>query len=226
MKSLHINILTTKKYSDIQTSILNTWLKNINDYIFYTDEINDIGNQTSCSHKSSYEYCGIKQLNRFKQIIDNKEYLKYDFFLFCDDDTVINIKKIINLIQILDDNYVYGCRANTWTIDPTLYYCSGGAGFLVPSKLFKNLKIYPYQYPFNDEKVYHLYGYSDVQAGLFFRDNDYECKNIDGFYYSQPKDFYLDENNPNDKEKIKNAYSFHYIKNHEQRKLITQIFND
>jgi hypothetical protein len=60
---------------------------------------------------------------------------------------------------------------------------------------------------------------------LFFRDNQFVCKNISGFYYDQPTIFSIDENNINDYEKIKNAYTFHYIKTHEQREKITKIFN-
>jgi hypothetical protein len=226
MSNYLINILTTGSYSDRQESILKTWLNQISNYVFYTDNVNNIGNQISVTDKTSYEYCGLKQINRFKQIIKKKEYLNYDFFIFCDDDTVLNIKNINLLIKNLDINFVYGCVGNTWTPDNSLYYCSGGAGFIVPSKIFKNLKKQPFLYPYDDEKHHHMFGWSDVQAGLFFRDNNFKCINVDGFYYSEPKEFNIDEKNPENFDKIKEAYSFHYIRTHEQRKVITDIFNN
>ena len=223
MKKLLINILTTYKYEDIQKSILNTWLKNYNEYVFYTDKINNIGNQISVTDKSSYEYCGLKQINRFKQIIDRKEYLNYDFFLFCDDDTVVNTKKLLKFVEDADTNYIYGCVGNTWTVDKNLFYCSGGAGFLVSAQIFKNYIKYPFLYPHDDGEHHHMYGYSDVQAGLFFRDNNFKCKNIEGFYSGPPDGFGIKND---DYEKIKNSYTFHHIKTNEQREKISNIFNN
>lgn len=221
-----INILTTNSLKDRQKSILDTWLHGYSDYVFYTDQVNNNGNQISVTDKSSYEYCGLKQINRFKQILSNKEYLNYDFFLFCDDDTVVNIKNILKLIQTLDVNFIHGHVLNgSWDYDKNLKYCSGGAGFIVPSNLLKLVKKQPILYPYDDGIFHPMFGWSDVQSGLFFRDNNFICKNLPKFYYDQPQKFNLNENDPNNHEEIKQSYTFHYIKTHEQRQKITQIFN-
>jgi len=218
--------MTTKNYCDRQNSILQTWLKGFEDYVFYTDIVNDIGKQVSVTSKSSYEYCGLKQINEFKRILNQNLFDFYDYFLFCDDDTVVNIKKIQQLIQNLDPNYVYGWNSTgSWPVDPDLNYCSGGAGFLVSSNIFKNIKIFPKLYPNGDDLHVKMYEFSDVQAGLFFRDNKINYKFIEGFYYDVPKTFGFDITTEEGREKIKNSYTFHFGRTDELRSLISNIFN-
>jgi hypothetical protein len=219
--------MTTGNYRDRQKSIHETWLNGYNNYVFYTDTVTDIGNQVSVTTKNSYEYCGLKQINEFKRILTSGLFDFYDYFFFCDDDTVVNIKKLKQFIQTADPNYIYGWNSTgSWPIDTDLKYCSGGAGFLVSSEIFKNIKIYPQLYPNGDDMHVKMYEFSDVQAGLFFRDNNIKYKFIDGFYYDVPSVFGFDENTKEGIEKIKNSYSFHFVRTHELRQKLFNIFND
>jgi hypothetical protein len=214
MLNLSINILTTGNNKDRQQSILNTWLKNNTDYVFYTDFDTGVGNQIEHTTNTSVDSGGEKHILEIQRIIREKLYEKYEWFYFCDDDTVPNIKLLKTFLLSAEKNKVYGAVGNTWAEDYSLFYLSGGAGYIVHSDIFKN-KPYP--------RLKRII-WSDVQFGLWLREQNIIPIHINEFKWDHPSIFGLNINDPNDHEKIKSYISFHYIKNNNDRELITNIF--
>jgi hypothetical protein len=102
------------------------------------------------------------------------------------------------LLNTFDEECVHGSVLNgTWPGDITLNYCSGGAGYLIHSKLINKIA--------QNIEIRNT-GYSDVTLGLFLRDNNIKSINYE-LFNSQPPDFH---NVPIIN--VKNYISFHYIK--------------
>lgn len=194
-------ILTTHKNKDRQQSILNTWGKEIV-HLFYTDQSTFLGNQYVVSNNDTYYSGAEKQINILKVI---RDYITDNYWiLFCDDDTVPNLKLMESILPSLDKSKVYGRAINHFTPIPDLVYPSGGAGFLIHMTRIYNTKI--------DESILHKTWYSDVAFGLWMRDNDIEIINDDRFNMDLPEK--LDPN----------ALTYHYVKTHEDRVRVTNLF--
>jgi hypothetical protein len=187
MKDIVYFILTTHKNKSRHTFLEETWLKG-NDYAYYSDAPGS--NTIKVSDDDSYHSNEEKQINILNFVINNME-LKHPWLCFCDDDTFIYSKNLDNKVKTLDDNMVYGQVLSTHAINR---YPSGGAGWLISSKLLKSIKQF---------KNYST-GFSDVSLGLNFRDMSIDIKQIDEMH-GQPPAFY----NITDPQK---HISFHYIK--------------
>lgn len=209
-----IHILTTHKNKSRQECLLTAWLKDKDNYTFYTDKDTGVGNQVEVDPDDTYFSNGKKNLRELKRIYENKLHKNVDWLLFCDDDTFVNIPNLERLLPTLDKKVMYGCVLNgTWPGDPSLSYLSGGAGYLMSSKLLDILSFPPLellQYSF----------YSDVCVGLWMRAHGVQFNNIAGFHTDIPEVYNLDKNY------IKQAYTFHYVKECSQVQSLLEKFND
>lgn len=215
MDNLSIHLITTGSNKDRQQSVLDTWLKNHDDYVFYTDFDSSIGNQVELTTNTAVDSGGEKHILEIQRIMREKLFERYEWFYFCDDDTVPNLKLMKTFLSSAEKNKVYGAVGNTWAEDLTLFYLSGGAGYIVHSDIFKN-RMYP--------RLKRIV-WGDVQFGLWLREQNITPVHVNEFKWDHPSIFGMDINNPNDHEKIKSHLSFHYIKNNTDRQIITNIFN-
>lgn len=206
-----IHILTTHKNKHRQEGLIATWLKDKDNYTFYTDRSTEIGNQAEVDPDDTYFSNGKKNLRELKRIYENNLQSNVDWMLFCDDDTFVNITKLEKLLPTLNKKIMYGSiLKGTWPGDPSLNYLSGGAGYLISSELLTRLGYPPlallnYSY------------YSDVCVGLWARANGVQIEQITGFYSQSPEFYTLDQ------EAIKEAYTFHYIKTQEQVEILMEL---
>jgi hypothetical protein len=206
-----IHILTTHKYADRQKAVLNTWLKGRDNYIFYTDKKLDVGNQEVVCENDTYFSNGFKNLAELNRINFYNLHENVDWMLFCDDDTFVNLPKLELLLPTLDTSKVYG-HILTWAVDRTLLYCSGGAGYLVSSKLLK--KFGPPSFKYLNTSLY-----ADVCVGLWCRENSILVENVPGFHSQPPKVYNLNEI------EISNSITFHYIKTLDEQAELARICN-
>lgn len=209
-----IHILTTHKNKNRQKTILDTWLKEKNNYIFYTDKTTGVGNQAEVDPDDTYYSNGKKNLAELLRVYRTEHYKNVDWMLFCDDDTCVNLSNLEELLPTLDPLKMYGSLlSGTWPGDTGLKYLSGGAGYLIPSKLIEKKAVPDLGYLL---KSY----YSDVCVGLWARDNDIEMVDVKGFYSQDPSFYNLTD------EDIKQSYTFHYIKECSSVKNLLSKFNN
>lgn len=171
MKNLLCFILTTPKYEDRIKRIENTWAKNLNT-IFYSNHQDIARNILKVTDEDSYQSAALKQINIINVLPsltkDGVSILDiYDWLLFCDDDTFVNSNVIKKEIEYCNELCAYGNVFNKQkhptnpihnnpSIPNNFEYLSGGAGFLLSTRLLKCLGKFKY------------YGHShgDVEIGL------------------------------------------------------------
>lgn len=193
MKILFV-ILHGLKNKSRYFTIKNTWGKDV-DLLFYSDYEDLEKNIIKVSNRTDYHSNEEKHINILKFLENNHK--NYDWFFFCDDDTFVNTKKLIDNLENFDSRCVNGSVINCWPKDFTLNYCSGGAGYLIHRSLLdiisKNIRV------LNS-------GYSDVTLGLFLRDNNIKSINYDWFNTQAPNFYGYDFSVAH------NYITFHYIK--------------
>jgi len=190
---------------DRQLSILNTWGKEVVNLCFYTDFNTNIGNQICLTNNDTYSSGAEKQVLEIHRIRKDTNLLdNFKWFFFCDDDTFVNYKNLVTYCENLDDTKCYGHIGNSFMPDLTLNYFSGGAGFLIPSKILKNNK---------DIIFYKDIIWGDVHVGLWLRQNGITLINEGRLNNNTPE-----EVGKTSKNIIKNQISFHYIKTFEKMK--------
>lgn len=185
-------ILHTQRQESRAHNILSTWGKDQN-ILFYSDHEDKTINCHKVTEQSDYSSGQIKQINIFPLLLTNFNY--YDWYFFCDNDTFVNTKLMRSFTVNADYNKIHCQILNTWPNDVSLYYPSGGAGYLVSGHLLKqftNLK-------YNDTQ------FSDVSIGINIRDKKLILQHRE-LFKSQPPKFYNIDN-----AKIKDYISFHYI---------------
>jgi hypothetical protein len=195
MKKILYVILHGKIYSERYYSIKNTWGNN-NDLLFYGDYENKDNGIIKVSNDFTYHSNEEKHINVLRYLNKNPDY-DYEWFFFCDDDTFVNTNKLDEELLNFDSNYVHGSVIKCWGADPTLSYCSGGAGYLINYKLLEKIII---------GLRNHKTGYSDVSLGISLRDMNIKNINSSLFNSQPPSNYNYDIND------IKNYISFHYIK--------------
>lgn len=210
-KLLSIHILTTHKYKNRQEAQIKTWLQGFNDFTFYTDTcLEELPNQISVSNDDSYAGCADKQVNEINRIKDYKLYDDFEWFFFCDDDTFVNLNELKKFCsEKLEAFDTCGKVGNSWSSDPSLSYYSGGAGFLLRSDFIKN-----------STRITKKNGviFSDVTVGLWLRENNVKV-NHESKFNSHP---------PETVNKLgyeKNEITFHYIKEYEVMKALSEVIN-
>ena len=155
-----------------------------------------------------------KNLAELLRVYRTKHYKNVDWMLFCDDDTCVNVSKLEEMLPTLNQSKLYGSMLKgTWPQDKGLEYLSGGAGYLISSKLIEDKGVPSLDYL---RKSY----YSDVCVGLWARDNDIEMLDVKGFYSQAPEFYNLTD------DEISDSYTFHYIKECEDVNRLLEKFND
>lgn len=193
---------------DRYKNVVETWGKDI-DYIFYSDYEDEKKKIIKTSNNISYYGLEEKILNASKKI--NEIYCDYDWFFFCDDDTFVNTKLLISKLETFDENYVHGqILVHGWRIDPSLIFCSGGAGTLMHKKLLQKLS--------SNIKNNNI-GIADVSLCMNMRDNKIEIKNSNLFYNNTPQSKNIKESD------YKNYITFHNIKTEEMMKHLYNVVN-
>lgn len=215
MKPLSIHILTTKFNKDRQISILNTWLSNFEDYIFNTDFDTKIGNQILMTERCDHASNAIKHVLEYNRIHENKIYENFEWFYFCDDDTVPNMVKILEYIKHADKEKIHAYTMHSWAPDRSLLSISGGAGYLIPSNFFK----------LTQPKYNQFVPYADVQYALWIRENNIPLQHIEELNQNVPDEFGMSLETVEGRNSIRNQMSFHYVKTHEMREKIWNIYN-
>jgi len=185
-------ILHTKHQESRAKNILTTWGKDQN-LLFYSDHEDPEIRCHKVTDQSDYASGQIKQINVFHLLV--KQYSNYDWYFFCDNDTFVNTSKLKHFAETSDIDVVHGNIINCWPQDSSLYYPSGGAGYLVSNRILHQMTDVHYN---NTE-------FSDVSIGLNFREKNIILKNND-LFKGQPPAYY----NIKD-EDVKNYITFHYI---------------
>jgi len=222
MKPLSIQILTTHTNANTQQSILQTWLLNFSEYCFYTDFTTGIGNQLELTTNCAVDSGGEKHILNLQRIHREKLWAEYDWFLFCDDDTVPNIKLILDFIKTADKNTVYGWWDHVYNDDKTLKSFSGGAGYLVSGQ---TLGKFP---PPNLKSII----WSDVQFSIWVRENGISIATVPEnathsttkFKWDMPHNHGIDINTESGREEIRSTMTFHYVKDPILRQIITAVY--
>lgn len=212
MNKVLFAIKTTEKYKSRVDAIFNTWLKDIEDYIFYSEHEDENKNIIKVCDDGSYGGLEIKGLNFFNLLkdIETKDGEKileyYDWIFFVDDDTFVNFKKLNEFIETCDRAKAYG-EIFTYETHPTnpLYsnpnfnkltkWYSGGAGLLISTDSLKKIKYYE---NYNSR-------HDDVSVGINLISNGIVLENCD-LFKSQPPEFWGD----NDVEVLKKI-TYHHI---------------
>lgn len=173
---------------------VSTWLQE-QDFIFYSDHEDLEKNIIKVSDDNTYK----SNEPKFVNIVNNlpEQYLKYDWFLFCDNDTFVNTKKLNSIIDDLDENYFYGSIIDGWHRDNKLKYISGGAGKLISNKQLREMR---------SKLTVRNVGFADVCLGHYLRDFKKQIINLDTFKSQPPEHYQIPT------EQVKDYVSFHYIK--------------
>lgn len=201
-------VLHTHHYRDRYNSIMSTWGKK-KDIIFYADyDDPKINNIIKVTNNDSYHSNEEKNINVFK--ILNQQFNNYDWYFFCDDDTFVNTKNLNDLINSeINTDHIHGLVANSWK-DKSLWYCGGGAGYLVSNNILTNYLC---------DAVNFNTGYSDVSVGLNCRKFNIGLSHHEGFNSFPPND----ERNISKVKTVDHAITFHYIKTLQQ---MQTLYND
>lgn len=203
MKILFL-ILTTEKYKDRQDNILKTWGKDV-DILFYSEHTDMCRNVVKVCDENSAE---IKQCFIFKFLENYNN--KYDWYFFCDDDTFVNTKLIINMLDTFPKDSVTGKNIKgNWAVQPNLDYPSGGAGFLI------HKTILPKFYNINSYNT----TWSDVTVGLKMLNESIKINNSELFMWFSNDDireFVSLEN-------VNKYITFHYINSFEKMNSLYEI---
>ena len=182
--------------------------------MFYTDKSTDIGNQVEVDPDDTYRSNGKKNLAELHRIRNQKVYEHVDWFLFCDDDTCVNLGRLEKLLPKLDQDKMYGSiLRGTWPHDKSLCYLSGGAGYLISSKLISDKGVPPLN-------LLNVSFYSDVCVGLWARDQGIKMMDVPGFHSQSPRFYDMGDLG------ISECYTFHYIKELSQMQKLVSIYND
>lgn len=187
-------ILHTQKQSDRYYNIIDTWAKNQH-YIFCSDHDDESSNVWKVSDNSDYNSGQEKQINTIKYLPIKLQ--NFDWYFFCDNDTFVNTKKLYEEIKNINPDEILCQSINTWPPDTTMYYPSGGAGFLISNKIMKFL---------HNNIEYNNVIWGDVSLGLNLKKYNISIKHSE-LLKSQPPEYYnisLDN--------IHKYISFHYIK--------------
>lgn len=192
-------------YQERRQAILASFGKTVDTYpdidlIFYSEaeSLDERMIKVEGDYIGSYPDNETKHVNVFNKI-QKDFYDSYDWFLFIDDDTFVNVHLLAREISSFDKEYVHGMNIKGQWND--LNYLSGGAGCLISNTVVKHL--------FN-MKHYHTH-YGDVSLGLNIRDRNLKIKNDSRFYWSNPwKDERLDPIKYAQDE-IQNMLTYHYI---------------
>lgn len=224
MEKILYCIKTTEKYQNRVKSIKQTWIKDIEDYIFYSDHEDLSNNIIKVCEDPSYgglEIKGVNFYNLIKHITvgeDVKIIDYYDWLFMVDDDTFVNTKNLQTFAKTADKDKVYGeifsydtHPDNPMFSSPTFKkssrWYSGGAGLLVHTSVLKTIEKF----------INYNTRHDDVSIGLTFANNGIELVDSDKFN-SQPPEFW-----GNSDEDIKHKITYHHIDEDKMKSLYSFI---
>jgi hypothetical protein len=164
-KSVLFVIKSCEKYESRIDALLNTWLKDVKDYIVCSDHENKSKNIIKVTDKKEYSELEDKSLAIFNYL--KKDYSlkdRYKWIMFVDDDTYVNIKNLKNILNELDDQNGYGYISDCFkdcsnsfcqseSTDKSTRWFDGGAGFLFGTKSLNILKLNKKNTPFDDLSI-------------------------------------------------------------------------
>lgn len=130
-----MNILTSINCSNRIDTIRETWGKNFNELYFYSDH-EDSNKQVFqvINERTDYYSCALKTKERIQQITNN---VVFDWYIFIDDDTFVNLKTLEKFLSNLSEDYAYGRLIGQESENP---YFAGGSGFIIPKKQMLKIK--------------------------------------------------------------------------------------
>jgi len=196
------------KQEERYNNIINSWGNNIN-YFFYSDHEDISKNIYKMSDNSDYGSGEEKQVNAIRYMPE--KFKNFKWYMFCDNDTFVNKNNLLNLLNTnIDINKLHGLRANSWPNDLNMYYCGGGAGWLMSNYLLNNV--------FHDIITYNT-GYGDVAVGLFAREKNIQIQHHYGFNSYMPSQYGFDDDT------IRKQITFHYVKTLEEMKYLNEIID-
>lgn len=212
MEKVLFAIKTTKKYESRVDAIFNTWLKEVEDYIFYSEHEDLDKNIIKVCDDGSYGGLEIKGLNFFNllssiQTNSGENILDfYDWIFFVDDDTFVNVNMLNEFVKTADENSAYG-EIFTYethpsnpmffvpTFDKKTKWYSGGAGLLISTRALKKVDYFEnYNTRHDDVSI----GINLSKSGIEFVDSN--------LFKSQPPEFWGDDDN-----EVLNKITYHHI---------------
>jgi hypothetical protein len=254
LKKMNYKILlkTSHKFANRQQRCVDTWLKDV-DVLCITDKITDIHiPQMSCSDKDTHGISSEEKtvfiFNHIKN--NNKQYANYDWFVFIDDDAILNINMLNHILPFLDKNFIYGLNMRgSYPKDKSLIYPSGGAGYIVSSKtIFNTPHMINYKYFHEDVSVGRYMLDNNINLSQFYYENNIKHKIIMGGWFpyeklkshlpedliknytsnEQTAEYIINITKDDDvwRSKIKNSLTHHYIRTDLLMKHIHNIFNN
>lgn len=167
---VQFNVITTQHLPDRVDTVLSTWGKNVTDIVFYSDheDVNKkIIKTTTSVNTGQYDSCPEKLYNRLKQIKQNNT---YDWYIFVDDDTFVNVNNLYSFLKTAKKEENYGSPAN-WG------HPQGGAGFILSSVILDKIFL-------KNFADYESTRFSDEFIGFIFQDNNLTWTWIDGMYHN------------------------------------------
>ena len=208
-------IMETHKTRDLTEFSLKSWIKDRDVYIF-TDKNNEKDNRfVKITDRDDYKSNTIKNIFGLKYMFEKCK--NYDFYIFMDNDTYMNFYNLELFLSDKNNNDMvsYGLVINNWDLDRTLYYLSGGSGFILTNKTMSELynKLEKNENDFKEN--YHYY--ADVTMGVHMKNSEIKLINSD-LFHGQPPEFYnLSEVD------IKKSISFHYLNTIDKMKKIIEL---
>lgn len=158
-----IILKTSSRHAQRISNCLGTWLKDM-DYICITDNLlGNIGPEFSASIRTDYSSNEEKTVNFLNYCKENNAYSEYDWFVFIDDDALINKKHLEYILPYFDKKYVYGLRmGGSWPKDTSLDFPSGGSGYFISRELIQSMT----------HMSIRGHGQEDVSMGEWLRKNN------------------------------------------------------
>lgn len=196
-------IIHTEKQHTRASNIVSTWGENQN-LLFYSDHEDPKINCHKVTDRSDYASGQVKQINVFPLILN--KFNHYDWYFFCDNDTFVNTSKLNNFALTADIKYIHGDIINSWQQDKSLYYPSGGAGYLVSNYLLQKFVNLSY----NDIP------FGDVSIGINIRKIGISLMHSNLFKGHTPEHFNIKDKN------VQEYVTFHYIT---ESQLMLKLYN-
>lgn len=207
-KSILYVISHSQIHDDRYWNVMKTWGKDI-ECVFYSDHEDLSKNIIKTSDSTAYG-SGEEKLTTMMNVLPD-QYLNYDWYIHCDNDTFVNTAKMNQLAQSADPSKIHGLVATIeFPKGMVLHYCGGGASYLMSNQIYHSI----YR---GKSKIYHS-GYGDVAIGVLGRENNVPLQHHDGFHSFPPQHYHY-----TDRVFIANQYTFHYIKDF---KLMNQLYEN
>lgn len=226
--------LTCESNKTRMDTIIDTWSKGY-EITFLSDK--KINNNTISFDYLPSDYASIylRYIEYFKCL--KKDDLKFDWYMFTDDDTFVNLNNIKKLLEDKDPNdlitfghtgklhkdgtdadgvqtgFPLGSIKGDATL-PLTYY-SGGAGFILSKKSMEKI----IDYVQNGVNIPFCYN-GDVTFGFWLVNNQIKINDIKGFWWTNPQEL------NHGIEHLVECYSYHYIDEKNMKNLYEKLYNN